>query len=194
MPSVLALVQQTGPNIEPVTLAELKSHTRIDGTDDDTYLTNLILAARRRVELKAWRSLIDQTWDWFFEDFPTDEMDVPRPPLKSVTHIKHYDKDDIATTVATTVYRVDSNRDPGQILLKESQSWPSTTLRTANGVEIRFVAGYGAATTDVPEELRQAILITAAELYERREELGENLSPVALTVDRLIADYRSWSF
>ena len=39
----------------------------------------------------------------------------------------------------------------------------------ALGIEIQFTAGFGAAATDVPAPLRQAILLLVAHWYENRE-------------------------
>ena len=46
----MALVLVTGPETEPVSKEEAKAHLRVDGTDDDAYITALIVTARRHVE------------------------------------------------------------------------------------------------------------------------------------------------
>jgi len=55
------------------------------------------------------------------------------------------------------------------------------------------VAGYGAAASDVPQPLRQAVLLLVAHWFERREpvELGSALETVPMTVGGLLAPYRS---
>lgn len=52
------------PDIEPVTLAEMKRHLRcfLSVTDEDDDITALIVAAREWVEDYTARALIDQTW------------------------------------------------------------------------------------------------------------------------------------
>jgi hypothetical protein len=59
-----ALERVTDPDIEPVTLAEMKRHLReFDSvTSADSDITDLIVGAREWVEDYTGRALIDQTW------------------------------------------------------------------------------------------------------------------------------------
>ena len=66
----MILTLATEPTAEPVTLAEAKTHCRVDTSDDDTYITTLIKAARLYTEEATNRALITQTWDWYFDSFP----------------------------------------------------------------------------------------------------------------------------
>jgi uncharacterized phiE125 gp8 family phage protein len=61
---------------------------------------------------------------------------------------------------------VDAFSEPGLICFAYGKSWPATYPET-NAVRIRFVAGYGAAA-DVPCEIKHAILLKVADLYEYR--------------------------
>ena len=51
----------TPPATEPITLNEMKLHSRIDGSDDDTLINALITAARMQIEQMANTKLITQT-------------------------------------------------------------------------------------------------------------------------------------
>ena len=90
------------------------------------------------------------------------------PPLSSVTSIKYYDTDETVATFSSSNYIVDTHSEPGRIELQYSEVWPSTVLRPINGVEIIFVAGYGAASA-VPDVIKHAIKILIAHCYENRE-------------------------
>ena len=72
-----------------------------------------------------------------------------------------------------------------------SLAWP-TPGRAANGIEIAFVAGYGAAAADVPAPIRQAILLLVAHWHEHREPvaIGDADAPVPPTVSDLLQPYR----
>ena len=65
-----ALERVSGPDIEPITLAEAKRHLGEfdDVTTRDDDVSGLIQAAREWVEDYTARALIDQTWRLTFGD------------------------------------------------------------------------------------------------------------------------------
>lgn len=153
----------------PVTLAEARAHLRIDDTSEDTLITTLISVATEYAEKRLARALITQTWELYLDEFPADEIiGIKFPPLQSITSVKYYDSDNTLQTLATTVYDVDTIREPGQIRLADAQYWPATYYRP-NAVIIRFVAGYGNASTNVPELIRAAIKLLISYFFENRE-------------------------
>lgn len=179
------------PQVEPVAIADVKDVLGLSTTADDTMLTAFVLAAREACEKHTGRALITQTWrlsldhlpgeqtQWWYgvREMPVSElygqpkpMYVPRWPLQSVSSVVLYDWDDSATTVDSSIYYVDTAQEPGRVLLRYGKVWPQVTLRVANGVEIKFVAGYGDAATDVPQPLREGIKQMAAFMFEHRGE------------------------
>jgi len=165
----------TAPAVEPVSLAETKTHLRITASDEDTRLNNLIKAVRMQAEELTGRRLITQTWKAFYAGWPDEYFIIPFPTLQSVTHIKYYDTDGSATTWSAGNYIVDTDAEPGRVVLGYSKSWPSVTLYPSNPIEIQFVCGYGAAASNVPEELRQAMLIGIERLYDKPHESYDKL-------------------
>lgn len=61
---LFTLERVTGPEIEPITLAEMKRSLRMFAsvTTEDADVTNLIVAAREWVEDYTGRALVDQSW------------------------------------------------------------------------------------------------------------------------------------
>jgi uncharacterized phiE125 gp8 family phage protein len=165
----------TAPILEPLTLTQAKEHLRVDYTDDDTYITALITVARRYCENYQNRAYITQTWEVTFDSFPQTPFDVPKPPLQSITSIKYYDTTDTENTYSSSNYYVDTYSQRGRVSLNHSITWPGTTLRPINGVIVRFIAGYGALATDVPNEVIHAMKILIAEWYENRTPIGDNM-------------------
>jgi uncharacterized phiE125 gp8 family phage protein len=164
-----ALKLATAPAEEPISKAEAKLHLRVDISDDDDLITSYIITARRRAEKISGRAFVTQTWDYVLDAFPAgDTLKIPFPPLQSITSIKYYDEDGTEYTVSSGDYYVDTYGEPGRVVLKSSATWPSISLREANGVIVRFVAGYGDAD-DVPEEFKQAIYLLVGHFYENRE-------------------------
>ena len=185
----------TPPEVEPVTLEEAKAHLRLDGDADDDYVSALIMAARERVELFLRRALITQDFEYTLDGFPASQViDLPRPPLQSVEFIKYVDTAGNVQTLAPEDYVVDvSSSEIGRVALSWNRFWP-ITRSSINSVVIQFAAGYGDAAEDVPQVIRQGILIEVSNLYENREDVvvGQNISMLTLS-ERLLWPYRALS-
>lgn len=183
----MGLKQVTEPVTEPVSLEEAKAHLRVDGADDDALLGRLITAARRAAEQLTGRAFITQTWDLYLDVAPSFALKLPRPPLQSAI-VTTYGDDDQAVVFDASSYLVDTVCDPGRLVPKTN--WP-TGLRVANGFQVRFVAGYGAAA-DVPDDIKQGILLLVGHLYENREAVvvGTISGELPLGVKELLQPYR----
>lgn len=188
----------TPPAVEPVTLAETKLHLRVTTSADDDQITALITTARELVEQSLSRALISQTLELVLDSWPGSTIILPRPPLVSVTSIVYTDDAAADATFASTNYLVDADSTPGRIRLKSGKTWPSTTLQDLNAVRVRYVAGYGAAGTNVPQPIRQAILLLIGDWYENREATivaqGMTATPLPNGVEALLWPYRIVSF
>lgn len=182
----------TAPVVEPVTTTELKAHLRVDGTDEDTLIASLGVAARQHVEEETRRALVTQTWVLKLDEFPGSgdaEIRLPRPPLQSVTSVQYVDGNGDTQTWSSSLYVVDTADTPGNISLAYGESWPSTRAQK-NAVTITYVAGYGAAST-VPDALKAAIKLLVGHYYVNREEAVTGTVVARLgAVDALLAPYR----
>jgi uncharacterized phiE125 gp8 family phage protein len=160
----------TAPTGEPVTLADVKNHARIDVNDDDAALTNMIRTARQKLDGRdgfLGRALMLQTWELVLDRFPSREIRIPLGPLSEVVSVKYIDRDGVEQTVAAENYETDKIDENGWIVPVRGTSWP-LTMHMINAVRVRFIAGYGGAD-DVPEPIRHAIRMHVAHLYENRE-------------------------
>ncbi|MGQ0485725.1 MAG: head-tail connector protein [Hyphomicrobiales bacterium] len=184
MPSILT----TPPAIEPISLAEAKAHLRVAHADEDVLIGRLIVAARRQAEAQTGLLLISQGWSHFRDDWPEDgSVELPQSPVIALGSIKVYGEDDVATVIDPAHYYIDRHSRPARLLLRGSRVW-ARPGRIGNGIEIALTAGFGAAATDVPEPLRQAILQLAAHWYEHRGNGEDAAQPLA--VAQLFADFR----
>lgn len=137
---------------------------------EDDLLTALITVARDYCEGFQNRAYITQEWELWLDDWPhEDYIRIPLPPLQSVEAIKYYDTDDTEATWDSGDYFVDVKSEPGRVALNWSEVWPTTTLRPTNGVLVEFTAGYGDLASDVPQRVRQAMLLMIGHWYEHRE-------------------------
>lgn len=189
---------QTEPAAEPVSTDDAKLHLRVDIDDDDDLIDALVKAAREHVEIITRRALITQTWDYYLDEFPTGSViEIPRPPLQSVTHVKYTDKDGTESTFSSASYHVDTDGEPGRIVLKYGESWPGDTLQTSNPIVVRFVAGYGESGASVPEAIIQAIKLLVGHYYENREAVYGGRGQAMMLpsgVDALLWGYRVLRF
>lgn len=184
----MPLILTTPPATEPVTPTEAKAHLRITHADDDTYIATLIKSARQAIERRTGIGLITQAWSLFLDDWPdTSEIRLPISPILDVTDIKVWSDADVAAVIDPSHYYEDKASTPPRIVLRGSRSWVRPG-RVANGIEVLLSVGYGAASTSVPEPLRQAILQLVAHWFATRGDEAAQGEP--LTIAQLIAPYR----
>lgn len=162
----------TKPAIEPVTVAEVKTLTHVSHDVEDDLINRWIKTARQKAETYQWRAYINQTLELSFDRFPRMPIEIPRSPLQSVTSIKYTDFEGTETTLyesgSEDMFLVDTEGEPGRINLAYNESWPSVTLRSLSPVQIVFVAGYGDEASDVPDFVKDAILMYCGWRYENR--------------------------
>lgn len=158
----------TAPVIEPVTVDEVKTFARIDGTDEDTLLTGFIKAVREAMENYLGRALIEQTIKMTMDFWPNTVVKLPMPPLISITQVVTLDEDDTETVYSSDNYYVHTLTTPGEIVIKHGATPPTNTDRYYGGYRVDYKAGYGAAATDVPQSILEAIKLWCSIYYETR--------------------------
>lgn len=178
----------TGPASEPVTLNEAKLHCHIDGTDEDSLITNLIVAAREYCESYQNRAYITQTIEMTLDGWPGFPVEIPRPPLASATSIKYYGTDNTEYTFDAAKYFVDTNSEPGRICLAHGVSLPTVTLREISSVKITYTAG----KATVSQKVKQSILMLVAHWYANKEATGKMTDEIQFAVHSLLSLDRVW--
>lgn len=194
------------PAVEPVSLAEVKKHVRVEHEDEDDYLLGLVMAARQYCELRVDRCLIDTRLEMTLDTFPADiELPLPLPPFSPTVgrqdiEIKFKNVTLQELTVTETEPTIVSS--PGTFLANRASTpavltpnvngyWPVTgPIRSA--VTIRWWAGYGDSGAKVPRGIRHAILMLAGHWYLNREAVAPgSMGTVPLGVDELLSTF-SW--
>lgn len=182
-----SLRRTVNPATKVISVADLKTYLKIDGTDEDTILGYLIDAATDLAEIYCRRAFISQTFKMTMDNFGGGSYDdsflegvhnlprgginsqsvieLMRPPIISITSITTYDEANNSSVFSSSNYTLDGNG--GRIYLNESVTWP-TGLRDRAAIEIVYVAGYGATTADVPSSIKTAVMVQAAAMYECR--------------------------
>ena len=170
-----SLTRQTGPAVEPVTVAEAKAHLRVDTSDDDTYIGTLITAAREWCEQYLDRTLINTQWVMRFDKFPDsgiEPVELPRPPMvasgtATAVTVTFTQEAGPTSTYSTAEYRVDRLATPGSILPIYGSTW-TPHRQDDNAISVTWWAGYGAGGSSVPAAIRHAILMLVGHWYEFR--------------------------
>lgn len=190
------LTLKTPPAAAVVSVEEAKAHLRVDGADEDSYITALVAKATRAAEQFCDRAFISQDWVLVLDAFPAcgKMIKLPLPPLVSITKLDYVDASGASRTLAPEDYQV-SKRSPAVVAPAPGKSWPATQAGRLDAVTIEFTAGYGDDTADVPVPIHHAILLLAAHWYENREpvNIGNIVNALPFTVDSLLAPYRVWS-
>jgi uncharacterized phiE125 gp8 family phage protein len=168
-PIHFSVVVTTDAVTEPISVADAKLFLRVDNTVEDRFIADGITECRRLLERMTGRALLTQTRTMTLDVAPSGRKAIllPCAPVASVTSITQYSTADVGTTVATSVYRLDTSSLPPRIVLKDGQSWPSG-LRPQNALSIEFVCGYGDGPEDITDpELVHALRLLLQQWYER---------------------------
>lgn len=181
MKSVITTVK---PAVLPLPLEDMKLHARVCNDVEDNLINRLIAAATDRAQAITARQLVEATKQLRMFDFPCDccKIELPSPPLQSVSSIEYRDIDGTWQTLDPSVYLVETaggGTTPqditgvGYVMLKEDQDWPDTFDEEDINVRITYVCGYplenGIATT--PEAIKTWIAMQAATQYKVRSSL-----------------------
>jgi uncharacterized phiE125 gp8 family phage protein len=159
-----------------------------DNADDDAVVRALVETAQRRWELYTRRSTLTQTYRLASDETPCGwVLELTPSPLVSITSIKGYTDTDGTDTGGTAMsssdYFVDTNHEPGRVVLRSGASWPTGT-RQMNAFIVEFTAGYSTASTGVPESAKTEIKNLVARAYEHR---GDEVA-VVKTIDELLRE------
>ena len=181
----------SGPSVEPVTLADAKLYLRVEHDDDDDLIAALIAGSRIHVEARTRRALITQSWRLVRDAWTASgRLEILPAPLASLTAARIYLADGSTQSIDPSAFIIDKSAAPA--LLAFGNGAPPAPGRALAGIEIDVTVGYGAAGTNVPEALRQAIRLLVAHWYENRgvAAIGETVAPLPASVEALIAPYR----
>lgn len=162
------------PAFEPISLEEARDHLRVDAQDEDSLISSLISACRRKVEAETGRALVSQEVRAYWDTFPSDSdtLCLPVCPAQSLSNVMYADSAGAYQVWSATEYTADLVGSTPRIVKKNDAAWPEPGT-FPNAVRITYTAG-AATTSAVPAELKHAILTQIALLYERREDMPLN--------------------
>lgn len=184
------LIVQTQPTAEPLSEAEIRNYLKSDDSADQALILMMGKTARKFCEDFTHRSLMPQTLNLFLDatedmsnplwegmrtgpylNYYKNYVTLPRGPVQAVSSLKTYNDDDVATTMASSRYYVDTAREPSRITLRTGETFP-TALRVANSIEVIYLVGYTNAST-VPEPLKLGMLMHIAYMFDQRGDMKD---------------------
>lgn len=179
-------VLKRGPQVEPVSVAELKAHLRVNESDE-TLLRTLISSARMTVEAQAGLRLMTQSWLTLLTDWPPSELHLPHWPVQSITRIRLLGPQ--PALVDEAVWETQLAARPARLYIDLTRA--PRLLRARHGIEIEQQVGFGDAPSDVPENLRLAVLMLAGHWFDM-DDFGQYRpeNPMPKPVQQILAGER----
>ena len=158
-----APIRTVAPTESPVSLAQAKTHLRVDAADDDTLILGLIDAAVAELDGyggQLGRALVTQTWAQAFDGFaPRLRLPLAAASVSSVTYLN---ASDAAQTLPADQYALERDHLGSYLTPAPGVAWPS-----ARRVTVTFVCGSAPAGIDA--RFKAMILLRISDLYHNRE-------------------------
>ena len=143
-------------------------HLRETETAQDVLITSLIIVARQWCEAYENTKYITQEITAKYNVL-RQQMCLPFGKAQSITSLKYIDSSEIQQTISSDDYLLDDYSVPPVLYAAHGVTFP-TALNVRNAVEIIYIAGYGDASSDVPERIKEAMKLILTHLYEHREQ------------------------
>ena len=204
-----------------VDAASLRGWLRLgDDTSEDDVLLMLQAVACEMIESLTWRRLLPtglKLWlDWMPQSGPMPALasrGINEPyqsdcaivlasgPLLTFTKFEYYLRDDgdTATELDASYYRVDGNGPNWKARVYSADAYPGwcvwtdvigADLRASSSVALSYQAGY-ADVASIPAQLKHAIYLITAHLYENRGDCGDPAGCAkACGVEKILGQYR----
>jgi len=172
------------------TTAEAKDFLKVDTTADDTIIDNLVAAATESCQIYTNQYFINTIVTQYSDNWK-EFYSLYKSPVSSITHIKYYDTNDSLQTLASSNYILDDTYEPARIGIAVDGELPNVADRI-NAVQVKYTVGYGTASTDVPEGIRTAIILTVGNWYENRQSVitGRTATELPLSSQYLLNQYK----
>lgn len=177
-------------------LAGLKDHLRlgtafgVDGLQDGLIEAHL-RAALAAIEARIGKALLTRNFKLTLPDWRSlSAQTLPLAPVAAVTKLSVFDVSGVEMVLDGARYTLQADAHRPKILAV-GMLFP--TVPSDGRIEILFSAGYGAAWASVPADLRQAVMLLAAQYYETRHDAGPAMQGFGLpmAVQSLIERYRN---
>ncbi|MCE2739181.1 MAG: head-tail connector protein [Rhodobacter sp.] len=188
------LNEDTPVAVASLPIQAMRDHLRL-GTGfaeeglQDGLIEAYLRAALAVIEGRTGKALLQRVFRWVLDDWrdPAGQA-LPLAPVQSVVSVTLTDGAGGSTVLDAGLYRLIADLHRPR-LAPTGQLLPS--VPGGGQAEVVFTAGFGTLWTDVPPDLRQAVLMLAADLYERRDEMGLREQGLPFAILSLIERWRT---
>lgn len=189
----MMLTEVTAVPLAALPVQAMKDHLRLGSglamaPDQDALLESYLQAALAVVEGRIGKALFQRSFRLVLEGWrDAAEQALPLAPVTVVTEVRLFDAVGGSVLAPGTGWRLVQDKHRPKLAARGA-ALPSVPVD--GRVEILFIAGFGAVWTDLPADLRQAVLLLAAEYYEHRHEDAASAPGLPVAVSRLIEGWR----
>lgn len=189
----MMLTEETPVPTAALPVEEMKDHLRMgsgfadDGLQDgliETYLR----AALGAIEGRIGKMLFQRRFLWVLDCWRDAEQALPVSPVSGLVSVTLVDAAGAEVVVPATAYRLVKDLHRPRLAGKGAAL---PTIPGDGAVKVVFDAGFGTDWTDIPVDLRQAVLLLAGEYYEHRHDDGAQAAGLPFGVVTLIERWRT---
>ena len=190
----MMLIEQTTIPGSALPVQAFKDHLRLgtgfadEGTQDGL-VESYLRAAIAAIEGRIGKALLTRRFGWTIADWRNGgAQSLPVAPVSAIVSVTLFGRDGVPVLVDPARYGLvpDTHRPK---LVATGLILPA--IPVAGQAQIVFDAGFGAQWSDIPADLAQAVLLLAAEYYERRNEFGLRDGGMPFGVMSLIERWRT---
>ncbi len=174
----------------PVTIDDAKMQVRELSDEEDSLLAHYLRTAVQWAEEETRRAIMQRSYLIVRDGFPTPPWDLPLGKIQSITKVEYIDTDGITQdwTQSPPLWEFDNDSDhKARLRPKSGESWP-TTGSYLSSARVEVIAGWTVA--DVPNTVKQGILLKFASLFESRAPGDPSGSDVEAAAKILLSSWK----
>lgn len=170
----MMLEELTTPTTAKLPIREFADHLRLgsgfsDDGSEDAVLEVFIRSALAAIEVRIGKALIKRSFSWSVTRwFEVDGQALPIAPVREITSVTITNANGSTDVVDPESYRLEADIQRSKLVAVGSNL---AAIPTGGSADVVFEAGFG-AWAQVPADLKQAVLLMAANYYENRAGVG----------------------
>ena len=188
----MIMVEQTPVPAAALPIEAFRDHLRLgtgfpdDGVQDQL-LETFLRSALSAVEQRTAKAVLRRSFLWQLTAWRgMRREELPVAPVAAILAVRVIEGDGNVTTVDTSRYRLEPDMHRPHLA---ASGFGLPSIPVGGAVEVVFEAGYSQTWIGVPNDLKQAVFLLAADFYEHRNGAGgAGLQP---RVIELLAAYRA---